>query len=195
MAQVYEPYDLTQRALKSMSLDDKLPKFNENEIDDASIMQALADKDGTAALPGILGVCIPAGRVPAFISAFKAALEHRKQETARERKQEQRRAAAEKGAAAAFLQGKTDIVSAAGQGLLDVIAARAATGEDVNQLIGGSTPLTNAAANGQREACELLLQLKADINKMGYNNRTPLQWAVDRNHTSTADFLRQRGGR
>ena len=79
MAQVYEPYDLTQRALKSMSLDDKLPKFNENEINDASIMQALADKDGTAALPGILGVCIQAGRVPAFISAFKAALDHRKQ--------------------------------------------------------------------------------------------------------------------
>ncbi len=57
-----------------------------------------------------------------------------------------------------------------------------------------SSPLTNAAANGQREACDLLLQLKADISKMGYNNRTPLQWAVDRNHTSTADFLRQRGG-
>ena len=80
MAQnLYLPTDLTERALKSMSLDDKLPKFNENEIDDASIMQALADKDDTAALPGILGVCIPAGRALAFISAFKAALEHRKQ--------------------------------------------------------------------------------------------------------------------
>ena len=79
MAQVYEPCDLIERALKSLSLDDKLPKFNENEINDASIIQALADKDGTAALPGILGLCIPAGRVPAFISAYKAAQEHRKQ--------------------------------------------------------------------------------------------------------------------
>jgi hypothetical protein len=137
MAQVYAPCDLIERALKSLSLDDKLPKFNENEINDDSIIQALADKGGTAALPGILDGCMPSGRVPAFISAFKAALEHRKQEKARERQQEQRRVAAEKAAAAAFLKGKTDMVSAAGQGLLDVIAARAAMGEDVNQLIGG----------------------------------------------------------
>jgi hypothetical protein len=27
------------------------------------------------------------------------------------------------------------------------------------------TPLTQAAQSGKREACELLLQLKADINK------------------------------
>jgi hypothetical protein len=64
MAQVYEPCDLIERALKSLSLDDNLPKFNENEINDASIIQALADKDGTAALPGILGGCMPSGRVP-----------------------------------------------------------------------------------------------------------------------------------
>jgi ankyrin repeat protein len=29
------------------------------------------------------------------------------------------------------------------------------------------TPLTYAVANGQRDACELLLQLKADVNKPG----------------------------
>ncbi len=80
-AQVYEPYDLTQRALKSLSLDDKLPEFIEKEIDDASIIEAHKNKKGVATLrgPGILGVCIPADRVPAFISAFKAAFEHRKQ--------------------------------------------------------------------------------------------------------------------
>jgi hypothetical protein len=32
-----------------------------------------------ATLPAILGVCIPAGRVPHFIEAFNAAQEHRKQ--------------------------------------------------------------------------------------------------------------------
>jgi hypothetical protein len=79
MAQVHEPYDLIKKALASLILVEKLPQFEQNEVKDDSIIQALADKDGTAALPGILGVCIPAGRVPAFISAFKAAMDHRKQ--------------------------------------------------------------------------------------------------------------------
>jgi hypothetical protein len=28
-----------------------------------------------------------------------------------------------------------------------------------------------------------------------YETKTPLQWAVDNNHTSVADFLRQHGGK
>jgi hypothetical protein len=79
MAQVNDPYDLIKKALASLVLVEKLPQFEHNEVKDVSIIQALADKDGTAALPGILSMCIPAGRVPAFISAFKAAMEHRKQ--------------------------------------------------------------------------------------------------------------------
>jgi hypothetical protein len=88
MAQVYEPYDLIKKALAKLvpPLVEKLKQFEaeQNQVKDASIMQALADKDGTAALPGILGVCIPAGRVPEFISAFKAAVEQRNQVRAAE---------------------------------------------------------------------------------------------------------------
>jgi hypothetical protein len=76
MAQQYPPYDLVNQALQSLSLEGKLPKFEENDVDDASILKALTDK---ATLPAILGVCIPAGRVPDFIEAFKAAQERRKQ--------------------------------------------------------------------------------------------------------------------
>ncbi len=79
MAQQYPPYDLVNQALQSLSLEGKLPKFEENEVVDASILKALTDKDTMATLPAILGVCIPAGRVPDFIGAFKAAQEHRKQ--------------------------------------------------------------------------------------------------------------------
>ena len=39
----------------------------------------------------------------------------------------------QKAAAAAFLQGKNSIFDAAGYGEVDVIAARAANGEDMNQ--------------------------------------------------------------
>jgi hypothetical protein len=79
MAQQYPPYDLVNQALQSLSLGGKLPKFEENEVNDASILKALTDKDTMATLPAILGVCIPAGRVPDFIGAFKAAQERRKQ--------------------------------------------------------------------------------------------------------------------
>ena len=76
MAQQYPPYDLVNQALQSLSLGGKLPKFEENEVDDASILKALTDK---ATLSAMLNECIPAGRVPDFIGAFKAAQERRKQ--------------------------------------------------------------------------------------------------------------------
>ena len=76
MAQQYPPYDLVNQALQSqtLSLGSKLPKFEENEVDDACIIKAPLET-----LPAILGVCIPAGKVPVFIEAFKAAQERRKQ--------------------------------------------------------------------------------------------------------------------
>ena len=72
-------YDLVNHALQSLFLEWKLPKFEENEVNDACILKALTDRDTMATLPAILGVCIPAGRVPDFIEAFKAAQERRKQ--------------------------------------------------------------------------------------------------------------------
>ena len=79
MAQHYPPYDLVNQALQSLSLEGKRSNFNDNEVNDASILKALTDKDTMATLPAILAVCIPAGRVPDFIGAFKAAQERRKQ--------------------------------------------------------------------------------------------------------------------
>ncbi len=102
MAQVYEPRDLIERALKSLSLNDKLPQPN----------------------------LMPSDGVPAFVSAFSAALRHRKKDKARKRQQEQRRVAAEKADVAAFFKGKTYMVSAAGFiCLLDVVIAARAMGE------------------------------------------------------------------
>ena len=79
MAQQYPPYDFVNQALKSLSLESKLPKFEENEVGDASIIKALSRQDTMATLQSLIGVCIPAGRVPDFIEAFKAAQERRKQ--------------------------------------------------------------------------------------------------------------------
>ncbi len=76
----YDSYELVTHALATLNLKDKLPKFKENEVTDSSVEKNLADTAGIAALPGILCiVSIPAGRVHDFISAFKAALEHRKE--------------------------------------------------------------------------------------------------------------------
>lgn len=62
MAQVYEPCDVIERALKSLSIDYiyKLPKFYENEIDDASIMTSKPWRTWTAP-PHCLGGCMPSG--------------------------------------------------------------------------------------------------------------------------------------
>ena len=77
--QQYPRYDLINQALQSLYLEYKLPKFEENEVNDACILKALTDRDTMATLPAILGVCIPVGKVPVFIQAFKAAQELRKQ--------------------------------------------------------------------------------------------------------------------
>ncbi len=72
--QQYPRYDLINQALQSLSLESKLPKFEEIEVDDAFIIKAPLE-----ILPAILGICIPAGKVPNFIEAFKGAQELRKQ--------------------------------------------------------------------------------------------------------------------
>ena len=81
MAHVYEPFDLIKNALASLALVEKLPQFEQNEVQDATILQILSKQDtqSMATLPPILGVCIPVGRVPDFTEAFKKALERRKQ--------------------------------------------------------------------------------------------------------------------
>ena len=63
MAQQYPPYDLVNHALQSLSLGGKLPKFEENEVNEACILKALND---VSTLSAMLNGCIPAGRVPDF---------------------------------------------------------------------------------------------------------------------------------
>ena len=73
-------------------------------------------------------------------------------------------------------------------------------GTDVNAKDKGffrkdSTPLHHAALKGQKEVVELLIEKGADVNAKDDVGRTPLDWAIIRNHTETADLLRKHGGK
>ena len=62
------------------------------------------------------------------------------------------------------------------------------------------TPLHNAASEGQKVIVELLIAKGADVNVKsnvrGVNtNKTPLDWAIEENHTETTDLLRKHGGK
>ena len=52
-----------------------------------------------------------------------------------------------------------------------------------------------AARNGRKEIVELLIAKGADVNARRMNGRTPLDAAIIRNHTETADLLRKHGGK
>ena len=45
------------------------------------------------------------------------------------------------------------------------------------------------------EVAELLLANGADVNAKNKDNRTPLDCAIEDNHTETADLLRKHGGK
>lgn len=82
---------------------------------------------------------------------------------------------------------------AASGGNLDVIAARVAVGEDVNKAGSfGFTPLMIASRDGQLQACELLIEMNADIGKKGGpSSWTALQYAESENNSSIAELLRR----
>ena len=62
-------------------------------------------------------------------------------------------------------------------------------------MIGSDPPLHCAAGGGHMEVAELLLANGADVNAKNKDNRTPLDKAIQRNHTKTADLLRKHGGK
>lgn len=70
-----------------------------------------------------------------------------------------------------------------------------AKGANVNarQAELGFTPLHEAAANGHIEFALLLLENGAEINSRTKDGKTPLKFAVDRNESEMASFLRSRG--
>jgi len=63
----------------------------------------------------------------------------------------------------------------------------------------GRTPLHYAATRGLKKIIELLIARGADVNtkiEVGdYKGQTPLDGAIQWNHTETADLLRKHGGK
>ncbi|MDP6417398.1 MAG: ankyrin repeat domain-containing protein, partial [Gammaproteobacteria bacterium] len=45
------------------------------------------------------------------------------------------------------------------------------------------------------EVVELLIAKGADVNARNNDGETPLDWAIEENHTETADLLRKHGGK
>ena len=57
------------------------------------------------------------------------------------------------------------------------------------------TPFHYAALWGHKEIAELLLAKGADVNAKANDGKTPLDWAIEKNRTETADLLRKHGGK
>jgi len=55
--------------------------------------------------------------------------------------------------------------------------------------------LHRAAWKGHKEIAELLIENGADLNVKDDDGRTPLDWAIMRNHTEIADLLHKHGGK
>lgn len=68
-----------------------------------------------------------------------------------------------------------------------------AHGAEVNAGAGGTTPLHGAASFGRAEMAAWLLDHGADPNSRNYEDKTPLQVALDHEHTAVAELLRARG--
>ena len=56
-------------------------------------------------------------------------------------------------------------------------------------------PLLHVATeNGPKEIVELLIAKDADVNAKNDGGETPLDWAIKRKHTETAELLRKKHG-
>ena len=88
-----------------------------------------------------------------------------------------------------------DIHDAAAKGNIEAVKKALAAGTDVNAKSVGLTPLHEAALEGRKETAELLIAKGATVNAKHVDGRTPLDWAIIRNHTETAALLRKHGGK
>lgn len=77
------------------------------------------------------------------------------------------------------------------QAIADLLLAH---GAEVNTGAGGTTPLHGAALFGRAEMAAWLLAHGADPNSRNYEDKTPLQVALDREHAAVAEVLRAHGG-
>jgi hypothetical protein len=95
------------------------------------------------------------------------------------------------------VNGRTPLHYAASEGQNEIAELLIAEGADVNAKgkYGSATPLHFAASGGNKEIAELLIAKGADVNAKDGDGDTPLDWAIIRNHTETADLLRKHGGK
>jgi len=92
------------------------------------------------------------------------------------------------------------IIAAAKKGDIEAVKQHLADGADVNEKAGdGTTPLHNAAVYGHNDVAELLIANGASVNAIIVSGRnkgkTPLDLAIWRKKTATADLLRKHSGR
>ena len=92
------------------------------------------------------------------------------------------------------------LIDAAKNGDIGAVTQRVAAGADVNAKdVDGTTPLHNAAVYGHNEIAELLIANGAEVNAIIVSGRnqgkTPVDLAIWRKKTETADLLSKHGGR
>jgi cytohesin len=92
------------------------------------------------------------------------------------------------------------LIAAAKKGDIEAVKQHLAAGADVDaKTWDGTTPLHNAAVYGHKEVAELLIANGAEVNAIIVSGRnkgkTPLDLAIWRKKTTTADLLREHGGR
>jgi len=94
-------------------------------------------------------------------------------------------------------EGWTALHTAAHGGHKEAAELLIQNGVDVNaKNYNGFTPLHFAAGEGNKETAELLIAEGADVNaKAGEWIETPLDRAIEWEHTETADILRKHGGK
>ena len=82
-------------------------------------------------------------------------------------------------------------------GDIEVVKQHIAAGTGVNAktALDKRTPLLLAAWYGHKEIVELLIAEGADVNAKNDEGKTPLDMAIDRKRTETADLLRKHGGK
>jgi hypothetical protein len=66
-------------------------------------------------------------------------------------------------------------------------------GADVNETVGGFTPLHKAAERGRKDVVELLIQKGADVNAKGNGDLTPLHLATSWRNPDVAELLIAKG--
>ena len=99
-----------------------------------------------------------------------------------------------------WLEAGDSIYSATRAGHIEAVKQHLAKGTDVNEKKGnGETSLHDAADYGHKEIAELLIKEGADVNPRILIGRqqgmTPLDLAIRRKRTETADLLRKHGGK